>query len=119
MFLLALIHHSRVNPYSIVAYTQYQVVCIGELDSKVGGSRVNARVADRLIPDAVDLIANDGVHLADLASHGKGGFDGAVDSTLFNCPLESCRKIVLLCGRGAQRAQGCPALFRRTSQPDR
>jgi hypothetical protein len=55
-------------------------------------------VSDRLIPDAVDLITDDWVHISGIAHDGKRDCHGPWDRTVLHCSAESFGKIVPLHG---------------------
>src|ERR1035437_6451229 len=69
VFVLAVIRDCRTHTYAIVTYTQGEVFRVGQLDPQLTGLRVYARVADRLVPDAVDLVTHNWVHLVSVTNH--------------------------------------------------
>src|SRR5580698_11572324 len=81
---------------SIVADTQSQVCRVRKLNPQLAGMRVHTRVADCFVPNAVDLITDDGMHLLRLADHGKRGLHRILQSTFFDRPPERCGQIVSL-----------------------
>jgi hypothetical protein len=55
-------------------------------------------VSDRLIPDAVDLITDDRVHISGMAHNGKSNRHGPWNQTFLRRSAESFGKIVSLHG---------------------
>ena len=80
-----LICYRLIDAYSVVLYPEDQVSRIDEFYLQSAGARVGIGIANRFIPDPVDLVANDRVHFSGNAGYGKGNLHGALGEAIFCC----------------------------------
>jgi hypothetical protein len=94
----AVIYDCRVDADAIVFDVYGKIMPIFQLNFQSTPPRVRAGIANRLIANAVELVADDRMHLLCVSSHRKRHFNWTNQLTLFRCPLEGFRQVVLLRG---------------------
>src|ERR1700723_3417307 len=78
----ATMHDIGIDACAVVTNTHGEILRIRELNSQLRGLRVYAGVADGLMPNAIDLVTDDGMHLVNLTRHLKRNFHWAMDPAL-------------------------------------
>src|SRR5258708_17468736 len=94
-----------IDARAVITDTEAEILRIRELNSQLRGVRVYAGVADGLIPDAIYLVTDDGMHLVNLPRHLKRDFHWTMNSALIKLPPEVVRKIIHFCGCSMKRVQ--------------
>src|SRR5580692_9346469 len=112
MPILPPIRDSRVNSRAIITYAQNKVVSISEFHFQAACPGMRTGIVYCFVTDAIDFIADKGMHLSGIAKYRESHRGGARNGAIFDHAPESFTEVVLLRRRGAQRVQGCPSFLR-------
>jgi hypothetical protein len=114
---LAAIGHRRLHTDTIVRDAEREIASVVETDVKPTTARMHARISNSFVADAIDFIADNGMHFLWIASDRKVPIDGPLAAAVVYGAGKRLRKIIPFCRRQTQGVDSGTSLVPGLGKP--